>query len=77
MHLLRSSERTFCIGDSSSMALSILAESLWSTEIFPTIDASYSPMNSKADFTDVGEKQSLFMLHEGPGQPARVVHAIP
>jgi len=34
-------------------------------------------MNSKADFTDVGEKQSLFMLHEGPGQPARVVHAIP
>jgi len=51
MHLLRSSERTFCIGDSSSMALSILAESLWSTEIFPTIDASYSPMNSKADFT--------------------------
>jgi hypothetical protein len=28
-------------------------------------------------FQGVGEKQCLFLLHEGPGQPAHVVHAIP
>jgi hypothetical protein len=28
-------------------------------------------------FHGLNEKQSLFMLHERPGQPARVVHAVP
>jgi hypothetical protein len=28
-------------------------------------------------FRGLNEKQSLFMLHERPGQPARVIHTIP
>ena len=77
MHLLRSSERSFCLGDSSSMALSILAESLRVYGDLPDNRRELFTDEFESRFHDVGEKQSLFMLHEGPGQPARVVHAIP